>query len=426
MKIPEGKNAVISEKPSKRTKNGDAAGVAKAEVGTVRGRRLIQPFANASPGMLSQLPVKQFGLTRNPFSVEYVSSDLGLLTSLASRVLSELRGWARSPSRLEEGALLVGAEGTGKAMVLQALVNERGEDIGGGSAPLVDAGVGRTYTREGEDDAYQSVLLRDVFGERTDRDAGLRVFVNADWMIGPRPGPRGCPMAGGIPPSTVLGISHSTYVKAARDGALPSEARVFFLAPQPEEREIERRLRASVRTCSESGDPFDPEAYALIASASLGLPGLAADLAHASLWTSGWVGSERVTKFIVDRVAASLYYDAAGALLARRRQFRGMTMEILAEALDRFHFEGEVRRNDLFRAFGSVPSSTLNHHLQRVTKERFFVEERYGHRVRYEIPKPVRAAIELLLPAGEPLQIGVNRLPSGLEHSGRILPASPH
>lgn len=346
--------------------------------------------APALGAALWDLPLKEFGLARNPFSFEHVSSLPGLFTSHASRVLTSLRDWAGSSSRLEGGALLVGAEGAGKTLVLRALADGYGNEPGVGCATYFDAGISQVHRREGVDDAYRSRLLRDLAQE--DRKE-LHVIDNADWMVGGED-TGGLRLSGGAPASTVLGVSYPVYLKAMRSGALAQGTRMYFLPPLPEH-EIERKLRASVRACSEMGDPFQPDAYVQISSFSMGLPGLAAEVAHASLWTAGWVGAEQVTRFIVDKVAETLFYDAAAKLLAGRRQHYG-SLELAREALRMFYVEGDVRRNDLFRAFSRVPNSTLNHHLQRLTAERILVEERYGHRVRYDIPRPVRAALQLL------------------------------
>jgi hypothetical protein len=340
------------------------------------------------------LPLKELGLVRNPFSFEYVSSRPDLFSSQAMEALTGLRRWAESAARSEGGALLVGAEGSGKTIVLRALVDSPSEGSGGW-ATYHDASIGKGYRPEGKRDAYQERLIGDLIRKVRKKREKLLVIDNADWMVGTVRDVDSL-SSGRARPSSVLGISYSTYAHAVAKGEELRDTDTYFLGPMADDSEIERKLRTSVRACSERGDPFEPDAYGEISSFSLGLPGLAADLARASLWTAGWLGATQVTKVIVARVAESLLYDVARRLLSGNRRFRGDLAEIAYEGVRRHYLQGEVRRNDLFREFSGTPGSTLNHKLRRLAMERVFFEERYGHRMRYEIPKPVRAALQVL------------------------------
>ena len=344
---------------------------------------------------VGDLPLKAFGLSRNPFCFETALSQPNLVSSCSSQALSALADWVCS-QRPRERAVLVGTEGAGRTTILHALVDCREIVSAGFHATFFDAGIGNGYRPEGTVESYQARLLKDLTRKTRDKARKILVLDNADWLIGRREdGGQSSSLAGGMS-CAVLGISYSTFHSIVQNAVLPREAKTIFVSPFEDKSEIERKLRSAVRACSEKGDPFEAGAYAEVSAMSMGLPGLASDLAHASLWTAGWVGAEQVTKVIVDKVAGTLYYDVANDLLSKPARLWGLRRDVVFEAVRRYYVQGEVRRNALCKAFGRISSSTVNHHLMRLVDERLFVEERYGRRIKYEVPKPVRAAVQLI------------------------------
>lgn len=324
-----------------------------------------------------------FGFEADPFEVDYVTVRTDLLSGSARHTLSRLADEIGS-STAAKGLLLVGPEGSGKTLFLRSLAKRLSESDRARTFRYVDA---RAPPKGGRTSTQVRVRGRPVRSNLMSREVTL--IDNADCIAAQV---QEMPVTG----SRVLGISTDTYSGLQQSGMISREWATHFLMPYQNDSEVETTLRGLVAHSAPSRQPFEDDAYQAISSSSMGLPGLAMDLASASLWVSGWVGATRVSKSIVEKASECLYYGVAKSLASGAIRLGRARANIVNEALRLFHMEGDIRRSDLASHFRGVPGSVLEHHLEKLADQRLLSKTHYGHRVHYDIPRPVRAAIQIL------------------------------
>jgi ATPase family associated with various cellular activities (AAA) len=348
---------------------------------------------SSDSGSMWEETLRAFGLVHDPFSVNYVLAHPSLFTTQTRLTLSRLAERAGFAAESKTNMLLVGPEGSGRTLFLRSLAKNLAQTMGKDAAAYVDvAGTKRNHEEEeSNEDSLASIL-------ELPNSEGLVLLDNADRLVGQileRP-----PLfeAGkGKMPTFIFGIGYPTYSSIRANAQQSKRFKVHLWAPLQEKWETERMLRDLVESSALKSDPFEPNAYKVLSARAMGLPGLATDLANASLQVANGVGAPQVTKVIVDKVAEYLLYNRANQLLSGDIKLQGTKGDIAYEALRRFYMEGEVRRSAFLSAFGNLSKSTLAYHLKGLVSEQVLVMERFGFRVRYDIPKPIRAAMQIVV-----------------------------
>ena len=336
--------------------------------------------ARAAP--LWEAFLEGFGFGEDPFDVDYVSARPGLQSEQSRRTVGRLADGIGSsaPPRV----LLVGPEGSGRTLFMHSLamrIRANRMQVAG----YIDA---RAVGQPAEADQVRLHARQSL--KRLLKTKGVVLIDNADGMFSEI-----------REPSTartryVLGISPHTYSKVLQSEGGAGNYLVHSLAPLQGRMEIEELLRSLVASGVSEGEPFDEEAYEAISSKSMGLPGLATELASASLWVAGWIGATKVTRAVAERVSEYLHYGVANGVASGSIRLNHIRAFIVNEALGLFYTKGDIRRNDLATRFRGTPGSVLEHHLSILTEQELLSKSRYGHRVRYDMPRPVRAALQIL------------------------------
>jgi len=197
------------------------------------------------------------------------------------------------------------------------------------------------------------------------------------------------------PPVVLRSISLPAYMYMSTDERVNHMFKVVMLAEQWPRTDIERMLRSSIASCQNASNPFDDATFRLLASYSLGLPGLATDLATACLQFASGIGVSHVGKGLADRVASILHYGRALAIAQGEAKLEGTKAEIALEALREFYLKGEIRRGWIVSEFSDLARSTLAYHLRDLVGSDILLPERLGFRMRYRIARPVRSALQI-------------------------------
>jgi energy-coupling factor transporter ATP-binding protein EcfA2 len=373
-------------------------GRAKANAGVSTVSRTGPQDTNLSDAAsMRNVALRALGFVRDPFNVDYVLSRPSLFTMQTRLTLSRLAERAGFAAESKTNMLLVGPEGSGKTLLLRSLAKSLTHTTGKDSALYVDARTEKhRYGGNQLNDASQSQVIEAALGINPTKK-GLMIIDNADWMLG-RVQKNPALLDGGQreAPVLILGVSYPIYSIIRSNQKVSQKFKVHLWAPLQEKWETERMLRELVRSSAPNGEPFEPSAYKELSALAMGLPGLATDLAGGCVLVANGVGAPQVTKVIVDKVAEYLMYDQANQLLSGQIRLQGTKGEIASEAMRKYYTEGEVRRSDFLEAFESLSRSTLAYHLKDLVNEKILVLERFGFRVRYDIPKPVRAALQII------------------------------
>ena len=341
-------------------------------------------------------PYQFFGLASDPFDTEYVINHPDLISGHTRSILAILAERAGFAAQSRTHMLLAGPEGAGRTLLLKLLAQTLNQSMGRNFAVFADPANtwSESSTRQdgGEIDAFQAWASRIDF-----RVTRLVLVDNADFHM------RGMlerfvrlEGLSGEPPLTVCSVAYPTFTYAMREESLSKAFRVHLSVQEREKIEIERMLRTSVASCRTSVDPFDDAAYRSIASYSLGLPGLATDLATYCLQFASGVGISLISKKTVERIAAALSFGPALSLVQGTMKLEGTKADIASRALQEFYLNNEIRRSQLLSAFSNLARSTLAYHFKDLINDEMLISERFGFRVRYGIPKPVRSALQLI------------------------------
>ena len=345
-----------------------------------------------------EVTLRAFGLAHDPFNYNYVLAHPSLFTTQTRLTLSRLAERAGFATESKTNMLLVGPEGSGRTLLLRSLAKNLVQTTGKDSVVYVDAVSMKEDREEAKPDKDSlASIMEEMLSTELPSSEGLVLVDNADRLVGQilkRP-----PLLDdgqGKMPTLIFGMGYPTYSNIRSNKELSQRFKVHLWAPLQERWETERMLRGLVESSTSKSEPFEPNAYKVLAARAMGLPGLATDLASASLQVANGMGAPQVTKVIVDKVAEYLLYTRANQLVSGDIKLQGTKADIAYEALRMFYMEGEVRRSEFLTAFGNLSRSTLAYHLKDLVSERVFVLERFGFRVRYDIPKPIRAAMQVV------------------------------
>lgn len=337
-------------------------------------------------GTLWGLVMSHFGLAGDPFTQGFVDGRKELYTRQAAASMSTLLRETELASEARSDLLLVGTEGSGKTTLLRSLLSSLSQ--AGRRATYVDA---RT---EGEksDASGKARLgrLREAARGDLSRREGVVLLDNSDALAGEMLRERNA-----FPPArrrstVVMAMTYSTYLSVPRVGP------AALFVPLHDPKGLARMLRDSIQASASGTVPFEPGAYLSVSERSLGLPGLAVSLAKYSMLAAYQVGMRSVTCPLVERVSRSLRYDAAWKLLNGEPVLPYRRFTVLREVLKSRVNSGMSNRNDLYKAMGYPNASALDYQVKKLVAAGLLIPDRNVWRVVYEIPKPVRAAFDLL------------------------------
>jgi hypothetical protein len=374
-------------------------GVTSAPPNTSPGWALRAGTRQVRPDSLGGLALKGFGFAEDPFGIERVLTRPGLLTRKTGLALSDLERQARLAAETRSALLLVGPEGSGKTLLLRFLARNFMQNHDVDSVTYFDVGTGTSEVPQDRDSTSRSPTTRD-FRAASPKPNTLLLIDNADRMFKGARGEYGAFLKERMISAMVLGISYPTYLSISENESLARKFSSHITLPVQEQQEIERMLRGSVESCVVDGEPFEPSAYGEIAKQAMGLPGLAVDLAESSLLVADWVGLQQVTKAVVERTAKHLLYSKANDLISGKFGLQGTRRRIVTEVLKKHYMAGDCRRNSVTGALEGLAGSTVDYHAQKLAEEEVLKIERLSHRIRYEVPKPVRAALQIVMSRG--------------------------
>ena len=351
------------------------------------------------PDLLGDLALRGFGFTDDPFRVEHTLGRPSLLTRQTALTLADLEKQARLAAESRSNLLLVGPEGSGKTLLLKSIARILVQNGGVCSVTYFDAGTGESNApREG----VRAGRLPPPYGSKATaaKPNTLLLIDNADRMFEGAQMSYDAFLKERMISALVLSVSYPTYLSICEDDSLAQRFRSHFVVRTQEQQEIERMLREAIASCVVSGEPFEPGAFQMIAARSMGLPGLAVDLAKSSLLVADWVGLSQVTNVIVDRTAKHLSFATANGLISGQVSLRGARYRIAHEVLKEHYAEGRSRRSSLYLALSDLAGSTIDYHTQKLAAEGIITIGKRTHRVSYEMPRPVRAALQIMLAKG--------------------------
>jgi energy-coupling factor transporter ATP-binding protein EcfA2 len=341
-------------------------------------------------------PYQYFGLASNPFDNEYVIKHPDLISDGTRSTLARLAERAGFAVQAKTHMLLIGPEGAGRTLLLKLLAQTLNQSMGNNFAVFVDAS--GVWSGSVSDQVRSGIGGFQAWLSTVDFQVTRLVLLdNADSSInGIIQSFNQSDSLSEEPPVTVCSVSYPTYRYAMREEPLSKTFKVHLSVQEREKPEIERMLRTSVASCRTSSDPFDDGAYKSIASYSLGLPGLAADLSTFCLQYASGVGLSQISRKTVEKIATALSFGRALSLMQGAMKLEGTKADIASRALQEFYLNNEIRRSELLSAFSNLARSTLAYHFKDLINDEILASERFGFRVRYEIPKPVRSALQLI------------------------------
>jgi len=351
------------------------------------------------PDSLGGSALKGFGFAEDPFGIERVLTRPSLLTRKTGLALSDLERQASLAAETKSALLLVGPEGSGKTLLLRFLARNFTQNHYVDSATYFDVRTGTSEVPQDGDATCRSLTTGDFRAAGANSNT-LLLIDNADRMFKGVREEYGTFLKERMISAMVLGISYPTYLSISESESLARKFRSRITLPVQEQQEIERMLRGSVESCVVDGEPFEPSAYGEIAKQAMGLPGLAVDLAKSSLLVADWVGLQQVTKTVVERTAKHLLYSKANDLISGKFGLHGTRRRIVTEVLKKHYMVGDCRRNSVTGALEGLAGSTVDYHAQKLAEEEVLKIERLSHRIRYEVPKPVRAALQIMMSRG--------------------------
>ncbi len=357
-----------------------------------------QAAGSSDSASMWEVTLRAFGLVHDPFKVSHVLAHPSLFTTQTRLTLSRLAERAGFATESKTNMLLVGPEGSGRTLLLRSLVKNLVQTTGKDSVVYVDAASMKEDHEEGEPDKDSlASIMEEILGMKFPGSEGLVLIDNADRLVGQILRHSALFNDGQAKmPTFIFSVGYPTYSTIRSNKKLSQRFNVHLWAPLQEKWETEQMLRGLVESSAPRSEPFEPNAYKVLSARAMGLPGLATDLAIASLQVANGVGAPQVTKVVVDKVAEYLLYTRANQIVSGDFKLQGTKADIAYEALGRFYMEGEVRRSEFLSVFGNRARSTLAYHLKDLVSERVFVLERFGFRVRYDIPKPIRAAMQIV------------------------------
>jgi DNA-binding transcriptional ArsR family regulator len=347
-------------------------------------------------------PYSALGFTEDPFDdhlpVREPNALVGREAEL-SRIPEELGFCAASKSHL----LLVSPKGAGTTTLLKILVRLLNKSFGkqefayyfsGDEFPTIAPSDNQDDSSEGEEeDRFMQFLDKHDFAMTR-----VLVFDNLRSMISNFDIRMDQMKSLDNAPTIVVAVDTSNYLwlQTNSPSLASSFSRTIWIQPLSQEK-IEELLVKRIRMFKDSLSPFDEKSVIAIAQYSLGLPGVAIQLAKLCMKSCSEMDMVMITTDLVMRIVELHGYDVGVKVLKMEIRFDGTKERILKHILA----ESTVRRvfaKSVALALDLRPSA-LSYHMHDLVSKKMITFEREGLRVYYSITHPVAYALEVLYSA---------------------------
>jgi DNA-binding transcriptional ArsR family regulator len=353
-------------------------------------------FLRGSKSAGQRSAFQYLGLACNPFDIDYILANPQIITQNSKSILSRFAERAGYAVESNTNLLVLGPEASGKTLLCRLLFESLNRSMGENFAVYVEARnewSGLRRTEEGtEIDGFQSWANEQDFSRTK-----IVLVDNGDYSLKDFPQYYGhLKRATAHPPVFVFGVSYPSYAVVKKNESYSNLFRALFSLRARDNSEIEDLLHLSIDSCKLNSDPLEADVYRLIAHYSLGLPGLAKELASEALVAASEMGFPHVNKKLLSDIADAKYYVKARTILNGETKLDGTKFDIALAALREFYQFGEIRRSRLLDIFSDLSRSTLAYHFKDLVKEGILIPDKLGFRILYRIPKPVRCALEMV------------------------------
>jgi type II secretory pathway predicted ATPase ExeA len=376
--------------------------VEEIELGEEFSKSVIESFKKGSrTGLSAENVFESFGFSSNPFEVTNLISHPDLITEKTKGVIMNLAERIGACYKNEGHLIVISPEGSARTTVLKLLNATFNKDIDKNFSSYVDApktwsGLSSKDNNEDERvDNFQKWMEEVNFTNTRiivvdDADAfvsSARQYADAikfEHLQIPT-------MVYCITPTTQHIISKSDLLK-------DFFADAFWITPLENQDIKELILKSINKFSADSSHPFDESAIDKIVEYSLGLPGGATRLASLCLRNAYQIGTKKIDKDLVKRVATNDGYDTGLQLLHQEIKLEGTKYKVTIEILTQLYVRGGgVERTMVISSFSDMATSTLSYHLKDLINDGIIKQERIGYKIYYFIPKAIRSALQLLL-----------------------------
>ena len=374
---------------------------------------VIEAFKRGSEkGLVSSDLFEQFGLTSNPFDTNTLIGNPDLIIEKTKIVVNKLAERIGACYHNQKSLLLIGPQGSGRTSILKLLnatVNkgfeknfsayihapsrwsgylfknereqeEKEEDSRGIDDDRIDAF--QKWMAETDFSATKIILIDDADAFASKLDQYVNAIKFEQLQI----------------PTMVFCISPLTHPHIAKTELFYEIFADGFWILKLGNDDIKEIILKSIEAArTTNSGPFEESAVDAISDYSLGLPGHSASLALSCLKDAYQIGISTINTKLVERVALNEGFDVAQKIARKEIKLDGTKYNIALEIATRFFIQGRhIERTFVMSRFSDMATSTLSYHLKDLINAGIISQKRVGYKIFYLMPRPVRAALELM------------------------------